>query len=288
MSAVDALGEARARFELLAARDGPEISAAGRSRFYATRERTALGVVLLHGLTNAPEQWARFASELSERGINSIVPRFPGHGHVDRQTKVIGRVRASELMETAGAGVAVAAAAAERVVVVGLSIGAPLAAALALANPQIARIVCIAPLFGLAHLSRRQNALITKTLEIVPNLFLPWDPRGGTAQIPPYAYARFPTRVLAECLRVALDVQKRARDGIAPHGDVRFLLNAHEPACNNDLASETSRNWNAVRPGSSIVETAYDFPPVHDVVDPNNEEARTDIVYPRIHALIAS
>jgi len=286
LSPADDLAEARARFALLAARDGPEISAAGRSRFWATERRTPLGVVLLHGFTNAPEQWARFASELVAGGANAVVPRFPGHGYVDTRTRAIAKVRAHDLLATAAQAVDVAAAAADRVVVVGLSLGATVAAALALEDLRIARLVCVSPLFGLTHLGRRANAVLATVLELLPNAFFPWDPRGDTRQTPPYGYTHFPTRVLAECLQLALDVQRRAGCGTAPLGDARMLLNSREPACNNALAQATSDAWNRVRPGTSLVQTAQDFPPVHDVIDPHNPQARIDAVYPRVHALI--
>lgn len=276
------------RFEALAARDGPEISVAGRSRFYATARRTSLGVVLLHGFTNAPEQWARFAAGLVARDTNVVVPRFPGHGYADTRTRAIATVRASDLLATTAAAVDVAAAAADRVVVVGLSLGATVAAALALDDSRIASVLCVSPLFGITHLGWRANAALSNVLEWLPNVFLPWDPRGDTSQTPPYGYTHFPTRVLAECLRLAQDVRKRAEHGGVPSGDARMLLNAREPACNNALAQATSDAWNGARTGMSVVETAQDFPPVHDVVDPHNPQARTEVVYPRIAALIKS
>ena len=286
MSPDNDLTRARELFATLAARDGPQISVAGHSRFFATASRTPLGVVLLHGLTNAPEQWVRFAGELAVRGANVVVPRFPGHGYVDTATHAIARVRARDLLRVTAQAIDVAAAAADRVVVVGLSVGGPIAAARALEDARISRVVCVSPFFGIAHLGRRANAGLTAVLEWLPNAFLPWDPRGGTSQTPPYAYRRFPTRVLAECLRIALDVQRRARHGASPSGDARFLLNAREPACNNALAEATSRMWNRSRAGTSVVDTANDFPPIHDVIDPHDPQNRVDVVYPRLHALV--
>lgn len=286
MSLANDASLARERFAVLGSRDGSEISDAGRSRFYTMPERVALGVVLLHGLTNAPQQWAPFASQLHAAGVSVVIPRFPGHGYRDTHTRAIASVTARDLTNVAALAVDVATAAADRVVVVGLSVGAQIAAALALEDPQIARVICISPFFGIAHLNFGLNVVVTTALDRLPNAFLPWDPRGGASETPPYAYPRFPTRVLGECLALALTVQRGARRGVVPSGDVRFLLNAKEPACNNALAVETSRHWNRARAGSSVLQTAPDFPPTHDVVDEHNPQARPDVVYPRIRALV--
>jgi len=278
--------EAIVRFRALRLREDGRISVPGRSRFFTHGERVPLVVVLLHGFTTSPEQWVRFAAELFERGANVVVPRFPGHGYLDRRTHAIASVSADALLACAGGAVDLARGAGERVVVAGLSLGASMATAVALERDDIACTVAIVPLFGLKHLGRRANAAVTRFLETVPNAFLPWDPTGGAGQIPAYGYPRFPTKMLAESLRIGESVQQCADDGRVPAGDVKLLLNANEPACNNVLSSPLAARFNTLRGGACSVMVLADLPANHDIIDPTNANARIDIVYPCLHDLI--
>lgn len=267
-------------------REGERISVPARSRFLTHGARAGLAVVLLHGFTTSPEQWARFAAELYERGANVVIPRFPGHGYRDRRTRAIAAVSADALIACAAEAVDIARGAGERVIVAGLSLGATVAVALALERDDIARTVGIVPLFGLRHLGRRANAVLAALLEALPNAFLPWDPTGGAGQIPAYGYPRFPTRLLAHCLRLAETVQRRAAAGDVPSGELPLLLNAHEPACNNMLSTALAMRWNALRPAASTVTVLNDLPANHDIIDPTNANARIDLVYPCLRDII--
>lgn len=279
--------DAADRFEAVREREGDRISVPGRSRFLTHGRRVALTVVLLHGFTTCPEQWVLFATELYERGANVVIPRFPGHGYLDRRTHAIAAVSAGALVARAHEAVDIARGAGERVVVAGLSLGATVAIALGLERGDIARTVGIVPLFGLRHLGRRANAVLARLLEALPNAFLPWDPTGGAGQIPAYGYARFPTRLLAQCLRLADTVERRADDGDVPAGTIALLLNAHEPACNNALTTALARRWNTLCPAASTVTVLAALPANHDIIDPTNSNARIDLVYPCLRDLIA-
>jgi pimeloyl-ACP methyl ester carboxylesterase len=277
--------DARARFDELAALDGPNVIPEGRSRFYAHGERTRLAIVLLHGLTNAPEQWARFSVEAHARGHTLIVPRLPGHGDVDRHGTALGAVTARDFLRTASAAVDIAAGAGDRVVVAGLSIGGAMAAWLAQRRTDISRCVPIVPLFGVARLNAAANDALSSALLALPDFFLPWDPHGSAHESPPYAYPDFPTRALAECVRIGLDVHRSAARRI-PSGSTAFLLNANEPACNNALTFDVAARFGRSRAGACDTLVMEGLPINHDVIDPTNPNARIDVVYPRVLGLL--
>lgn len=278
-------GAACAAFERLAARDGPEISDVGRSRFFGHGKRTARAVVLLHGLTNAPAQWVPFAERLHAHGDTVVIPRFPGHGFANRRTHRIARVHANDFLGIASEAVDIACGAGERVVLAGLSIGGAIAAWLALARAELDRSVAVVPFLGVARLPERGNRILTTALVALPNAFIPWDPGGGNKEIPPYAYASFPTHVLGACLAVGLDALRRSATQ-APRGRLELALNAREPACNNALAEKMNARLRAQRPDASGLVVWPDLPPIHDIVDPSNPHGRTDLVYPRLRALV--
>jgi len=278
--------DATQRFAALRALDGANIDPRSGSRLYAHGQRTPRAVVLVHGLTNAPEQWDDFARELHARGVSVVIPRLPGHGHVNKQTRSIGRVRAGDLLATVNEAIDIARGTGERVVLAGLSIGGSLAAWLALRRSDIARSVCIVPFFGVKGLGFAGNLVLTTTLETLPNAFFPWNPSGDTAATPAYGYAKFPTRLLAENLRVGLDVARQARRGTHARGEVAMLLNAREPACSNTLSRAIARRL-STPPGRPVRVVVLDsLPANHDIIDPTNPQQRVAIVYPVVRTLI--
>jgi len=145
---------ARARFAELADRDRGGISAAGRSRLLGGGGRAPLAVVLLHGLTNAPEQWLRFAEEARARGMAAVVPRFPGHGHTDRSARRLGNVPGEAYLRAASDAVDIACGIGDRVAIVGLSIGSGIGLRVALGRDDVASVVAAVPLLGIKGLAR--------------------------------------------------------------------------------------------------------------------------------------
>lgn len=278
--------EASERFAALAALDGPDIAATGRSRFYAHGERTGLAVVLLHGFTNAPQQWAQFAERLHARGHTVVVPRLPGHGHADRASEAIARVPAAAYLATANAAFDIACGCGERVTVAGISLGGTLSVRLAQARSEPARVVAVAPLFGLPKLGIPLNSVLARALGFFPNAFVPWDP-ADPRSTPPHAYPRFPTRGLAVVLRLGLEAYASAALRV-PAGRTTMVLNAHDPAVSNSLSAALAARFAAARQGAADVVELEGLPKNHDIVDPTNPEERVADVYPRLQELVES
>ena len=277
--------DASRRFAALAARDGAAISVPGRSRLYAHGRRTPLAIVLYHGFTNAPEQWAQFATAMHARGHTLVVPRLPGHGHADRSATEIARVTRAQFLATCSEAVDIACGAGERVAVAGLSIGGAFALELALARTDVDRTVAIVPFIGVARLGATANAVLARVLRVAPNAFVPWDPGGKAGQTPPYAYPKFPTRTLGAALESGGRAYREARDGAAC-GRTTLLLNAREPACNNALSQTLAARLERRRPGSCDIVVLDTLPANHDIIDPHNPLARVDVVYPRLRELV--
>jgi hypothetical protein len=148
------------------------------------------------------------------------------------------------------------------------------------------RAVCIVPFFGVKRFGSTGSRLLTAALEMLPNAFLPWDPRGPSAATPAYGYAKFPTRLLAENLRIGLDVDARARRGEGARGEIAMLLNAREPACDNVVSLKIVKRLNAVSASAVTATVLESLPAVHDIIDPTNPQQRIALVYPRVRALI--
>ena len=63
----------------------------GRTALLTSGARAPLAVVLFHGFTNHPGQYAQFAPLLAERGVNVFAPRMWGHGYRDRMSRDLER-----------------------------------------------------------------------------------------------------------------------------------------------------------------------------------------------------
>lgn len=274
--------EAFERFAALRRADDARILPGAVSRFYAHEERSRIAVVLLHGFTNNPAQFDRLAPALHARGHSVIVPRLPGHGDRDRRGLRLRGVRAEAWLATTHEAIDIAAGVGSRVVVAGVSLGGALAAWTAVRRRDVDRAVAISPFLGVMRLMRLANVAVERLLTLAPNVVVPWDPFGDGALIPPSAYPAFPTRGLAESLRVGLEVVAGAHRFAPACGDLILLTNARDPAVQNRLAEVSVRAWNARRPGSAGEYRFTDLPANHDIVDPTNPMQRIDVVYPKV------
>ncbi len=280
----DPLDAAR-RFATLSERDDASISVAGRSRFFTTGARSERAVVLLHGLTNCPEQWVAFALDLHARGATVVIPRLPGHGHADRLGRTLARVRAAQTLSTVNDAIDIACGTSDRVILCGLSIGSALATRISFERDDLTRNVVLVPFFGMRGFPYVADRVLATALRAFPSVFVPWDPKGDGGEVPPYAYPCFPTRALGEMLGVGGEVVRLSRRR-APSCETVLALNAREPAIDNTLAHTVVARFEATRPGATRTLVWSDLPANHDIIDPTNARARVDLVYPRVRAEI--
>jgi pimeloyl-ACP methyl ester carboxylesterase len=276
--------QARAQLERIAAAEwaDPAVEPAYGTRWWIGDERAGIAVVLLHGLTNCPPQFARLAPQLHERGHAVIVPRMPYHGYRDRMSEAIANLRAADLEMAALRAIAAAAQCGERIVVAGISVGATLAGWLA-ARTGIDAGIAIAPFCGLHSVPGSVNDGLGAALRAAPNRFAWWDPRKKEAQQPPHGYPRFSTRSLGESLRISTELDAARR---GPHARrVVLALNENEPVVNNAHARRRFEPLRAL--GIELEEIVLQgMPPIHDLIEPQIPQEQTELVYPVVIDLI--
>lgn len=270
------------------ARDTGAIAPIARTALHERGKRSELAVVLLHGLTNHPGQFIEFAPQLRERGVNVFVPRMPYHGYADRMTTAIWALTAEELVSAAYEAIDIAAGLGDRVAVAGISMGGLLASYVAQYRSDVALAVPIAPDFGLLDFSRTTTSIAGAVLRALPNLFIWWDPRIKAAQRPKTAYPRFSTHALMQTVRIGDDVYARARAHPLQTQRTVMVLNAADPAVNNRVAAEAVSRWQRHDPTRVETFTFSDLPKNHDIIDPDNSLARTELVYPRLLDIVTS
>lgn len=277
--------EAEARFAALCARDDALVAPWGRSRWFVQPERAPLAVVLLHGFTSSPTQFVVLAGQLQARGHSVVIPRLPGHGDADRSDTRLKTVRAEAWLETASEALDIARGLGERVAITGISLSGVIAVWLGWRRRDVARAVGLAPLVGVKGWPPLVNSLAARLLAALPDRDFKWDPFGDGRQITAHSYPRFPSRGLAQCLRVGCDLYAGALRSAPPRRTAVFLLNAHDPAVNNAMAIEVARRWNALGAGAECL-TLSDMPSIHDIADPENPYQRIAEVYPKLTDLL--
>ena len=289
MAGVEPYADGVARWQHFAERDaGLDLNSACASRALLHGRRTAHAAVLLHGITNCPQQWVQLAAQLHRGGRNVLIPRYPRHGLRDRLNKDIARLTAPELVETAETALAAASGLAERVTVIGLSLGGVLAAWLGERHQTVDVAVMVAPLFGIRRVPGPALPLLRAMAGRGPNLYLWWDRGLKSRLLPEHGYPRVATRAFGALLQLGNQVESGARRSAPRARALVSVTNAADPAVDNGATRRLVRRWRAH--GADVRE--YEFPArlglPHDLIDPTHRATGVERVYPVLLDLVSA
>jgi carboxylesterase len=265
----------------LLARDHSGVGDKGRTIVRVHGERRPRAVVLLHGMSSSPPQFERYASELFARGHNVLVPRLPHHGHADRFSTALARLRPDELYAAAGDYVAIARELGERVTIAGFSLGGLLAAWCA-QHYEFDRCVAIAPFLGVAWVPARLMTALAEGLLRIPNRFHWWDPIVRERQLPDHGYPRYSTHAIAHAYRIARAVLHDAAEKAPLASRIVLVVNARESGVNNRAIRRLYRTWQAQRPDCVELRALKGLPLSHDIIEPLRQRGLAARVYPEI------
>lgn len=270
------------RMHTIMDRDDDRIARNARTALYVHGARAPWSVVLFHGLTNHPGQFVDFAPQLYVLGVNVVVPRMPFHGYADRMTDALAGLTAQMLLDAAYEAVDAAMGLGERVAVLGISMGGLLCAHLGQYRSDVATSVPVAPDFGLLRFGRGLTDLLCNVVLWLPNFFLWWDPRVKGNQRPATAYPRFSTHALMQTIRIGNAVYTAARTTPPAAGRISTVVNVRDPAVNNAATEQVVKRWKRLRAGSIDYIELTNLPENHDIIDPDNNQSRIGLVYPKL------
>lgn len=272
----------------LQARDDASILPACRTALYAHGRSTDLAVVLFHGFTNCPAQYALMAADLHARGCNVLVPRLPEHGDANRMTTRLEGLTAQRLVAAASQAVDAARGLGRRLAVFGLSLGGVLCAWLATQRSDVDRCIAFAPAFSIAGLLFPMNVMLAGAMRASPaSWYAWWDPLVKEKITPNHAYPRYPVRTLGECYLIGeWTIGAQAPFPNRDRTQMIFALNPRDPAVNNDVVVQLSQFWNDSGMLSNSVTWLRGFPAMHDVVEPENPHQCLATCYPPLLDLI--
>jgi len=282
-------GEALEKFAALRASESTlPLRPEGASRLLHHGKKTPRAFVLLHGLTNCPEQFAALAAQLHATGANVVIPRARLAGFADRLNGEHGSQTAQDLIDQASTGLDIAAGLGAHTTLVGLSGSAVAATWVAQHRDGIGTLVLLAPFFGYANAHPALVDAAATALAALPNFYVWWDPvKKENNPGPPHAYPRFGTRSIAECLLLSRDVRRHIESRPPRAEKIVIATTAEDPAADNALTASIAGRLSAL-PGAKILR--HEFPKhdaiPHDMVDPAQPHAKPATVYPVLLSLM--
>lgn len=227
-------------------------------------------VVIWHGFTNAPSQFAQVGQDLAAHGLRVLLPRMPYHGQDDKVTRDLAKLNTHVLIDHAQSCVDIAAGFAEPVWVVGLSAGATLAAWVAATRLEVRRLVLAAPLVAPKGLPLPIVRLFVRYPRLLPNIYFWWDPR-KKAELghSPYAYPGFPLRGIMPYLHMSEALFDRST---SPNHQLERSTLTDNPG---DLAIRRDAAWSFLEDVFGPISDQHDVAHIdsrlrwmHDFVDP--------------------
>ncbi len=155
--------------------------------------------LLLHGLTASPTEVQPLADFLHQRFPNASIscPLLPGHGTTPQNLRAVGR---DSWMTVAKSECQRLASVSEKVAVVGVSMGAVLAAHIAASEPNVCSLTMLSPMFSLKPVLR---ACLPWLRFIVPYKMKSRASIDNHIAKGLFSYDRYPTKSLWELQRLA-------------------------------------------------------------------------------------
>ena len=279
---VRSYGEALAAFERVRAEERGKVVAQCRSRLLTHGARADRAIVLVHGLTNCPKQFAELGEAFRERGWNVVILRLPQHGLGDAATGRMGSVdnldklTARELAEYGDRAVDLARGLGAHVTVMGLSTGGVVTSWVGEHRRDVDRVIAIAPAIGIHGIPYTGTWLLS-------NLFghLPGFAFGDGARLD-HEYQGWSTKGLAETFILGKSVRKEAAKVRPRVRSLVLVVNPNDADISNSAARGVADDWR--EQGAAVL--VYELPERpelgHDIIDPSEPWARPGFVYPRL------
>ena len=270
-----------ARAKEVIAADSAVAALGGESILLVHGRKTPRAVVLLHGFTDSPRQFAALADSLYALGDNVFVPRLPHHAEAGRDARQLARLSAADLCRTGDAAVDVAAGLGDSVVVAGLSVGGTIAAWVAEHRPEVRRAVVIAPPFEVSHVPAVLEKPIVNLSSHIPNVTRRATPDSARPDRDP----GYTTHALAQVLKLGMVVRRDAGRDVPSNAEVLFLVNANDGTVKTAPVLDLARLWNDRGVPVSVFELPDSLRLAHNILDPIRQRSDADAVYPTLEAL---
>lgn len=242
--------------------------------------------VFLHGLSNCPAQFALLGKQMFDRGHNIYIPRMPYHGEKDRMTTDWARLTAVDMVEYGNDAADVARGLGQKVVIAGLSVNGATAGWMAQNRSDLHKVALLSPFLAPAGIPQWAVGPLERILLRLPNIFIWWNPvLKENNPGPPYAYPRFPTRVIGQTMLLGQDVIRESAQTAPKSPSILVVTTAVDRAANNLVTQRLVDNWTAHQPVEVFQFDAAQKVP-HDFIDPHQPDQQIAISYPKLIELL--
>ena len=270
------------RVNALQMREDSIVAPGGGSILLTHGHRTPRVVVLFHGLTDSPLQYAPLAQRLFQEGDNVFVPRLPHHAEHAGNVATLARLTAQELRDLGDESVDIADALGDTVIVSGLSAGGTVAAWVGQYRTDVQRVVLVAPALEVTHVPSLLHGAVLRLALRVPNVTRA-SPRDSTE---PDREPGWATHAVAQTLKLGVAVRDAAAQRPAAVKTMAVLLNAHDHTIANGAAVDLARRWQRHGATTAVFMLPDSLRLPHDVIDPRHPGSNIAAVYPVVTALI--
>ncbi|HEY6285880.1 MAG TPA: alpha/beta fold hydrolase [Ktedonobacteraceae bacterium] len=258
-----------------------------RSKLLTHGSKTERVIILMHGMTNCPQQFVKLAPIFYEQGYNVLIPRMPHNGLADPDTDDLRYLKAAELRDCSNAMVDIARGLGDHITFLGLSVGGLMAAWVAQYRDDVNKAVIIAPSFTISpRLGVGISRVIMRLFLILPNIM--------TQHLKPFKdgpdhnYLGFATRGLGEMMRFGFSIYDTSKKTSAVAQSVLVITNAADAAVNNKIPSMVAKNWqiNGLKQFDKYEFDAH-YKLIHDLIDPGQKQQNVAVTYPVLLDLLA-
>jgi len=257
------------------------------SKLLTHGNKTERVIILMHGMTNCPQQFVELAPIFYEQGYNVLIPRMPHNGLADTDTDDLRYLKAAELRDSSNTIVDIAHGLGDHITFLGLSVGGLMAAWVAQYRDDVNKAVIIAPSFTIGpRLGVGLSKIIMRLFLILPNIM--------TQRLKPFKdgpdhnYLGFATRGLGEMMRFGFSIYDTSKDTSAAAQSVLVITNAADAAVNNKIPLQVAKNWQIN--GLEQLNT-YEFDAkyklIHDLIDPGQKQQNVAVSYPILLDLLS-
>ena len=257
-----------------------------QTQFLTHGAQTDRTIILVHGYTSCPQQFAELGKRFYTLGYNVLIAPLPHHGLVDRMTEEQSQIKAEEFVRYTDKVVDIAQGLGRHVTISGISLGGVISGWAVQNRSDVDLAAIISPGFSFKQIPNGLASPIANVFMVLPATYEWWDPALKEQVQPPYAYPRYSKHVLGEIIRLGYAVQAQSEQAAPLGKKILIITNANDESVDNGVTAQVLKVWQAHGANLSTYEFPKDEKIGHDLIDPTNKDSHIEIVYPKLIELI--
>jgi esterase/lipase len=228
-------------------------------------------VVFYHGYSSCPQQFRVLGEALHAQGWNVLIPRFPHHGHTDRDSSRTRRLTPEDVLRTASEALDIGVGLGERLTVAGLSMGGLMTGWAAQVRPEIEHAVLVAPAYNVGPVPLALARPLSALFRALPGIDRAWNPDADPDEGLRHVYPYYNTRAVASLMAIGTALMAEARRHAPAAKRVSLITNDNDDSVDNGAAAKVLGLWQSL--GATGLQS-YAFPESmglpHNIIEPEN------------------